>query len=325
MENTYLALYLSSTKLLIGEVNTSGKILRSKRYETGYMNQTMALSIIKRSLEDYITTEGWGTGHRPAAMGLGLLGQVDTKNSIWLGVNPDLILPIHLSEKLSEIYNIPCYIDNGVQGATLAVKFWGYGKESDNFIYLNIGSNIATGFFIDGKLIKKDNSISEEIGHSPTKLNIGVKCSYGHMNCVESIAGETGFDRSARLLKDRYSTNLYIPDDENIRVDVKEIYFLSQQNDELCIQLVNNAVEVIADVIADIDKNNNPEMIVLGGSIFSNGFLFPKIQETLEKNFNRILAKKVLLTKLNPDNIGLIGAAAIAMDKQQHFQSYDLF
>lgn len=313
---TYLALYLGATKLLIGEVNTGGEILHSKRYETGYMNQTMALSIIKRFLENYITTEGWINSGRPAVMGLGLTGQVDSEKGRWMGNDSKHIVSIPLSEKLATTYDMPCYIDNGINGAVRAVQLWGHGRDLKDFIYINIGEYIAVRFVKEGKLIRGNYLDEVEFGHQFAGTKIEIKQSYVGKDCISSIAGDEGFDRSARSLKNIYPTNLYIPDNEDIRVDVKEVIFLSQQGDKLCVNLINNAVEAITELIVDLYQNNSPEKIILGGSQLSNDFLYARIHEKLEKkNVNRFLKKNVLLTKFKPDYIGLVGAAAIAINE----------
>ena len=67
---TYLGLDLGGTKLLIGEMDSRGNILRYKKYDSGYFNQQAALEIIKSSLDDYIRTVGW-YDQKPVAMGVG--------------------------------------------------------------------------------------------------------------------------------------------------------------------------------------------------------------------------------------------------------------
>ncbi|MDU1890518.1 MAG: ROK family protein [Dysgonomonas sp.] len=315
MEPTYLALDLGATKLLIGEVDSKGKILRHKRYETGYINQITASAIIKRSLEDYMTTVGWATDKRPASMGVGLIGRVDNANGIWLQIDPKRNQAISLAQELSDLYGFTCYIDNDVKAATRAVKKWGYGKGSDNFIYINIGTGIAAGFFINGQLVRGSHFNAGEVGHTNGGVNIGIKCSCGRDNCVEQIAGGLGFDKSARLLSKVYKTKLHIPENENIRVDVKEVYFLCQQNDELCVQLVENAAQGIASLIMNLVRVSDPDTVVLGGGIVSSGFIYQKVLEKLNKTTIRFVSNGVLLTQLDPNFAGLIGAAAVAMNE----------
>lgn len=314
MEDTYLALDLGATKLLIGEVSADGKILNQKRYETGYMDQITASSIIRRSIEDYITTCGWVTGKRPVSMGVGLIGRVDNQNGVWLQIDPKRTHPIHLAKELFELYSMPCYIDNDVKSATRAVKRWGYGKDSDNFIFINVGSGIAAGFIINGQMLRGSHFNAGEVGHTNVGVGIGIKCGCGRYDCVELIAAGVGLDKSARLLSKDYTTSLFIPKDENIKVDAKEIFFLAQQNDELCVKLVENASQAIANLIMNLVRVSDPDTVVLGGGILSNGYLFPKILEKLNKTTIRFVSNGVQLTQLDPNYVGLLGAAAVAME-----------
>jgi len=315
MAKTYLALDLGGTKLLIGEVDEQGKILNHKRYETGYIDQVTAFSIIKTSLDDYIKTIGWATGLKPASMGVGLIGRVDNANGIWLQMDPKRNQPTPLSKELSEAYGIPCFIDNDVKSATRAEKEWGYGKHSKDFIYINIGTGIAAGFIINGNLVRGSHFNAGEVGHTNVGVNIGIKCGCGRDNCVELISAGVGFDRSARLLKDKYITKLTISEDENIKVDVREVYTLYEQGDELCTVLVENAVQGIAGLVMNLVRVSDPDTVVLGGGIVSSGFIYPKVLEKLNKTTIRFVTNGVVLTQLDPAFIGLIGAAAVAMNK----------
>jgi len=314
-EETYLSLDLGGTKLLIGEVTVSGKILRHKRYETGYIDQSTAFAIIKKSLDDYIATAGWTTAYKPVSMGVGLIGRVDNTNGIWLQMDPKRNMSIPLAKNLSDAYGIPCYIDNDVKSAARAEKIWGYGQNSDNYVYINIGTGIAAGTVVNGKLIRGSHFNAGEVGHTSVGVNIGIKCGCGRENCIECIAAGIGFDKSARLLRKTYPTRLNIPASESTMIDVREIYSLSEQGDELCVQLVENAATAIAGLIMNLVRASDPDTVILGGGIVSSGFLYPKILEKLNQTTIRFVKNGIVLTKLDPDYAGLLGAAAVAMNK----------
>lgn len=316
MKETYLAIDLGRSELHIGEVNAEGEILHSKRYEIGYITQSTALSIIKRSLEDYIVTEGWATDLRPIAMGVSLLGKANNREGIWLQIDPKSNRPIPLAKALHEVYSIPCYIENNIKSITKAVRLWGNGLQSDNFIYINIGTNIEAEFVVNKLLTSSTHFGIKDVKHMDVGVDIGIKCSCGRYNCAEYIAGGVGLDKSARLLSSTYTTNLYIPKDEKVKVDVKEIYFLSQQSDELCIQLVENAINAIAGLITNLIRICNPEKVILGGKIMSSDFIYSKILKKLNKANLRLDTHNIILSQFNSEDAGLMGAAAVAMNKQ---------
>ena len=313
--DTYLGLDFGGTKLLIGEIDVDGQVLKYKRYETGYNNQDSALDIMKKSMDDYIRTVGWNGERSPVAMGVGLIGRVDNSSGVWLQIDPKRTATIHLAKELSSIYGMLCYIDNDVKSATRAEKLFGYGKDSDDFIFINVGTGIAAGCVTNGKLIRGSHFNAGEVGHTHSGLNIGIKCGCGRDNCVEIIAAGIGFDRCARFLSPQYKTKLTIPKDEEQRVDTREIFELSMQGDELCVQLVENATQSIANLIMNMVRMSDPDTIILGGGILLNGYIYSRVLKKLNPTTIRFVKNGVLLTKLNPDFVGLIGAGAVAMNK----------
>ena len=310
---TYLGLDLGGTKLLIGEVDKHGNILRFKKYASGYFNQQAASEIVKSSLDDYIRTVGW-VENKPVSMGIGLIGRVDPNKGIWLQIDPNRTQPIELAKEIGEIYGISCRIDNDVKSATRAERVWGVGQFSKNFIYINIGTGIAVGTVVNGRQIRGSHFNAGEAGHMTVGVNVGVECCCGRKDCVEAIASGSGFDSCARLLKDKYETRLEIPQDEGVKVDVREVIRLCQDGDPLCCVLVENATTGIANLIMNLVRLTDPDTVVLGGSIVADEYIFEKILNKLNHNTMRFVSNGVVITKLNPQFVGLLGAAAVAMD-----------
>lgn len=308
---SYLGIDLGGTKLLIAEIDELGNIYRQKRYVTGFFNQESALDIIRQSLDDYIKTVGFIDG-TPEAMGIGLIGRVDSKNGIWQQIDPDRTHPLPIARQLSDQYGVPCFIDNDVKSATEAEIKWGFGRTTDDFIYLNVGTGIATGMVIGGHLVRGSHFNAGEVGHVRTGVKVGVTCPCGRVDCVEAIASGMGIDRCARLFHDKYPTQLQIPTD-NSRVKAQDVFELYRQGDELCHFLVDNAAEALANLIMNLVRVSDPDTVVLGGGMVADGFLLSQINRYLHPVTMRFVTHGVVTTKLNPEYIGVLGAAAIAM------------
>lgn len=308
---TYVGIDFGGTKLLIGEIDKYGNILKYKRYDSGFFNQQASLDVLKRSLDDYIATVGW-VDKKPLGIGVGLIGRVDTQNGIWLQIDPNRTQSIELAKELSDIYDIPCHIDNDVKSATRAERAWGIGQISKNFIYINVGTGIAAGIVVNGRQIRGSHYNAGEVGHVCSGTHVGVQCECGRMDCVEAIASGLGFDRCARLLNKKYDTKLRIPQES--RVAVKDIFELSCKGDVLCSRLVDNAAEALAGLIMNLVRTTDPDTVVLGGGIVSDGYMHSRMLEKLNQTTIRFVKNGVVLTKLNPDFIGLLGATAVAMN-----------
>lgn len=310
---TYLGVDLGGTKILIGETDSHGNILKYKNYKSAFFNQQSALEIIKTSLDDYISTVGW-TDVKPEAMGVGLIGRVDPGQGIWLQIDPKRTQPIPLAKELSALYDIPCRIDNDVKAATRAERHFGFGQTSNNFIYINVGTGIAAGFVVNGRQIRGSHFNAGEVGHTQVGVNVGIRCGCGRTDCVEQIASIIGFDLCARLLKDSYDTRLSIPDNNGERVSIREVFTLSRKGDPLCEALVDNAAMALANLIMNLVRVSDPDTVVLGGGLIADGYLHTKVLEKLNPTTMRFVKNGIVITKLNPSFIGLLGAGAVAMD-----------
>jgi predicted NBD/HSP70 family sugar kinase len=313
--DTFLGVDLGGTKLLVGEVDSGGAVLRHKRYATGYLDQEAALGLIEGSLDDFLGTRP--KDEKPAALGLAMIGRIDSSRGIWFQIDHQRTRETPVCEILSKRYGLPCYADNDVRSAARAELRFGRGRRSKDFIYLNIGTGIAAGIVSGGHLVRGGHCNSGEVGHTLVGVDLGVDipCECGRVNCVDTLASGSGFDRCARALKDRYpGTSLTIP--EQGRVDVREL-FQKAPSDPHCAFLAGTAARAIANLIMNLVRTSDPEMVVLGGGIVSDGLLLPLIRENLNKNTMRFVTQGVELTALNPEFAGLLGAATAAMNGQE--------
>lgn len=308
---TYLGVDLGGTKLLVGEADASGKILRHRKYPSGYMDQRHALLCIQEAVDDYIEN---ARGEEPIlAMGLGLIGRVDSETGTWFQIDKQRTDQTPLADILSKRYKIPCTIDNDVRSATHAEMRFGYGQTTRNFIYVNVGTGLAAGIVTGGRIVRGGHFNSGEVGHVQVGVKVGVSCACGRVDCVECIAAGSGIDKCARLLNPQYpETSLHIPEGSE-RVNVREV-FEKADTDPLCGVLTKNAAKGVANLIMNLARTTDPDTVVLGGGVVADGMLFQRIEKYLHANTMRFVTGGVKLTRLDPDMIGLLGACTLAMD-----------
>lgn len=317
---TYLGLDFGGTKLLIGEVDRDGNILASKRYTTGYVNQQSAVDIIKSSLGDYLRTVGTAERH-PSAIGIGMIGRVDSDAGRWLQIDLDRSQAVDLSYEMTSVFGLPCFLANDVKSATVAEQLWGYGRFSNNFIYINIGTGIAAGTVINGVITRGSHFNAGEVGHTQVGVRTGVKCCCGRTDCVEAIASGSGIDACARMLRPHYPDSALELPEFGERIDVRRVFELARKGDSLCTVLVENAAAGIANLIMNLVRVTDPDAVVLGGGIVSDPMMFNNILQRLHQHTMRFVTNGVVLTRLDPSNIGLLGAAAIALNSIESAKS----
>lgn len=308
-QSTYLGVDLGGTKLLVGEMDRSGKLLRYKKYPSGPLGQQAALELIQQGLDEFLAEQS--TDRRPSAIGIGLVGRIDSRTGTWHEISPERCGTLPVAEILSRRYGLPCFLDNDVRSATKAEMIFGHGRSSRNFTYINIGTGIAAGFVCDGRLVTGGHYNAGEVGHTSSGVELHMPCECGRPDCVEPIASGLGIDRCARHLAARYpDTRLTIPAEG--RVDVAEVFRL-YDDDPLCRVLTDNAAAAIANLIMNLVRFNDPDTVVLGGGVLADGFLYPKVLEKLNPYTIRYVTSGVVLTGLDSRFIGLLGACSNAV------------
>ncbi len=122
------------------------------------------------------------------AIGIGSIGPVDVANGVIL--NPPNfygITNIRIVDILKDRYNIPVYMDSQYNNAALAERYFGFGKEFNDFIFLGITSGIGSGIVLDGNLMKNSSMLTSEVGHTSIDYR-GNYCDCGNRGCLETYA-----------------------------------------------------------------------------------------------------------------------------------------
>jgi len=312
-KETVLSVDLGGTKLLIGEVDCEGNILRSKKYASGYLTQDEAAALMKESITDYINTVGF-VADPPKELGVGMVGLVDWKNGIWKFIDSVRKKDLPLVRMLEEHTGMKCQIDNDVKAAARAEKTFGGGRGLDDFIYLNIGTGIAAGIFTGGRLVRGWQNDAGEVGHMVVDYSGTVDCICERNGCVEAIASGFGMNRRVKALAERYPQSLLQSEVKSDFVRAEKIFDSAKRGDSLGIKVSEDALDAIIELLTNLIKTFNPEKIILGGGVAGSEFMQEKLFQRLWHPAFTTVGKGIVLSELDPDTVGLIGAAAVGFN-----------
>ena len=308
-QSSFIGIDLGGTKLLIGEMDRQGRVLRSMREPTGSLDQENACALIISALKAFMQESA--PGYVPCAIGVGLAGHVDSQSGKWLEIDPTKKKPISIADEISARFGLPCFVDNDVKSAAKAELLFGYGRQSEDFVYINVGTGIAAGIITGGRLLRGGHFNAGEVGHTSSGLCLHQPCICGREDCVELITSGSGLDQCARRLSPEYpDTALCIP--ETGRVNALDI-FKGYDKDPLCRVLTDNAAKSLANLIMNLVRFCDPDAIVLGGGVVSDGILLSHVQQYLNPHTMRFVTNGVHLTQLDSHYAGLIGACANAI------------
>jgi len=308
------------TKILIGMVAGDGTIIEERRYESRRGTQEIATTAVIEAVtsywEDLVKTQ---KVPYPDNVGMGLVGQVDFHNGIWVSsLATPITDPYPISDVLSRRLGVPVFADNDVHCATMAELRFGAGLKAEDFVYINIGTGVAAGLVSEGRLIRGSRNIAGEIGHMTVNMDMDIMCKCGRRGCVEEFASGGGMLRYARSLFGEYPGSILVKlDKEGILVS-NTIFTAGREGDPLAKRILDLVRRTYVAMFQDIINLMDPAAIVLGGGVFRDELLLPEIIDALRQwlpKDNHCLLDKIALSSLDPQKVGLLGAALTAWAK----------
>jgi glucokinase len=309
-ESVVIGVDVGATKILVGAVTQAGDIIASQRSQIDGETQATTLRSIEASIEDFI--QDWD-GPIPLAIGVGLVGQTDPKTGMWLeAMNLPIRSPVPLAKQLSERHGIPVTLDNDVHAATLAEMRWGIGKESTDFIYVNVGTGLSAGLVFNGGLLRGTANYAGELGHMVVQPD-GPLCPCGRRGCVEPIASGGGMlARVQELFVEFPDSPLHA---QTEYLTAHSIFTAADAGDPLAMKVSNDAIQALSIALTNLVNLVNPEWIVYGGGTLSDGWLIERVRVNVESQpllMTRQSLKGIVPSRLDPDQVGLLGAACLA-------------
>lgn len=311
-ESVYIGVDVGATKILVGAVTQTGNIVASRRFKMEHETQAVTLNSIHNALESFL--RDWD-GLAPRAIGIGLVGQIDPETGTWLeAMNLPIKSPVPLAGQVRDRFGIPVTLDNDVHAAALAESRWGMGTESNHFIYLNIGTGVSAGLVFGGQLLRGAKNYAGELGHMVVQPD-GVPCPCGRRGCLEPMVSGGGMlARVQQELANHPDSALHSFGDS---LTTHEIFMAADSGDPLAGKLSNDAIQALSTALTNLVNLLNPEWIVYGGGTLSDGWLIDHVRGNVETGplpMIRKSLKGIIPSHLNPEQVGLLGAACLAMN-----------
>jgi glucokinase len=195
METLFAAVDLGGTKIAAALGTPSGRLVHSETVPTPYGAEPPAILSAIAALVSSLASRA---GQRPAALGVGVPGLVDTRTGTvhfvpnlptqWRGVPAATILQQQLG--------VPVRLLNDARCATLGELLYGHGRDYSTFVLFTLGTGIGGGVVVDGRLRLGPLSAAGEIGHMTVQPD-GPRCGCGNAGCLEALACGPAIARAA--------------------------------------------------------------------------------------------------------------------------------
>ncbi|WP_420641121.1 ROK family protein [Candidatus Leptofilum sp.] len=282
----FVGLDVGATKTAVLVTDAEGFALADLTQPT----QASSPQVLLNSLSDAIhaaLAKANATPPHIRRIGLGVPGQVDPATGIvHLAVNLNLQM-YPLGQALGVRFKSPITLENDVRTAAIGAFKQLYAAEPvQNMVYLSVGTGIAAGVILNGRLYRGHNGLAGEIGHIVVAPG-GALCNCGLRGCLETIVSGPAILRQFAQIEPAASKKAYTAGD---------IYQLAAAGNGAAQTVVQNVSHYLAQAIHRLLMLYDVEKVVLGGGVSHNGAAFfqPILQElTLLRRQSR-LADSVL-------------------------------
>ena len=245
------------------------------------------------------------------SIGVAAAGQIDREHGIIIGA-PNLdCFDLNIRQILESEYNLPVYLANDVEAATIGEMKFGAGKGVDDLVCVFVGTGVGSCIVKDGKIIRGATGTAGEIGHIIVDLN-GRPCACGANGCLEAYASRSAIEKriEGALKKGRHSVILdYLEEGKSITSSM--IRKSIEREDELVTHCVDEAAVYLSGGLASIINFVNPKLIILGGGLIEAvDYFYKKTIKNAKLKCLPVPATKIEFRKTSlGDFSGVIGAA----------------
>lgn len=314
-----LAVDLGGTKLLVGLVDSSGRVLAHERTATPQEGPESVARAI-RELARSVRAAAGAAGETIAGVGVAAAGPTDNKRGVLYdppnikGWGRETPFGPLLARELGETV---C-VENDANAAALGEAWVGAGRGVRDLVYITVSTGIGGGLILDGRLYRGANGTAGEIGHIIIEPN-GPPCHCGNRGCLEVLASGTAIARQAREAVARGDpTSLRRFAGRPQEITAVAVAEAARGGDRLAADLYDQAGTRVGLVLSNLLALLNPEMIIVGGGVSKTGdLLFRPLRAAIAQ---RVYPAPALGAAVIPadlgDDVGIIGAAALVYQEE---------
>ncbi|WP_345751317.1 ROK family protein [Microbacterium rhizophilus] len=185
-------------------------------------------------------------GTDAASIGVGIPGQITggrVRNAVNLGLTD-----LDLGGALELSLGTPVHVENDVNAAALGAHAM---RAAGSMAYLNLGTGIAAGIVVDGRVWGGSGGSAGEVGHVSIDPR-GPECPCGQRGCIETLAGGGSVAR-------RWARGGELP--------VRDVFDAADAGDPDALALRADLARGVAAAVRVLVLTADPEVVVIGGGV----------------------------------------------------------
>ena len=176
-----------------------------------------------------------------------------------------------LREIIERRVGLRVLVENDTRARCYAEYHFSRSKTESNVIYLHLGLGVAIGIVSDGKLYYGKNGFAGEFGHIPFFDNEKI-CFCGKKGCLETeVSGIAIEEKMNELVRNGANTILRKRYEAKEQIHINDIVNAACNDDNLSIELIEEAGEKVGKAVAFLINIFNPESVIVGGNLAAAG------------------------------------------------------
>ena len=313
MEKKYVVgVDLGGTKIYTALVDLEGNIVKEKTVETlAYEGEQAVMGRIVDTINYVID----GTDKDLIkSIGIGSPGPLDVKNGVILESANLPFKNFEIVKSIKETYDLPTYLDNDANVATLGEFMFGAGKGTENMIFITASTGIGGGAVLNGKLFRGATGNALEVGHMTVSTE-GPRCGCGNVGCAEALGSGTAIGKRA---KEAVLSNVKTSLKNYDNVTSKEVFKEAANGDRVAKKILNTSLTYLGIAVANTITNFDPEKVVVGGGVVNGGdIVIDTIKNVVEERCMAAFVENCTIEKaVLGGKAGVLGAAALAITER---------
>ncbi|HWM33156.1 MAG TPA: ROK family protein [Pseudolysinimonas sp.] len=281
---------IGGTKTDAVAIDDAGRVVHQVHLATGFGDAAVLASAVAavEGLAEAAGDRGF------TSIGVGVPGAVDVSTGrVEHAVNLGLT-GLDLGGELSRRLGRPVRVENDVNAAALGA-FASLGLQAgQSMAYLNLGTGLAAGLVLGGRLWRGSRGVAGEIGHIPVDP-AGPLCPCGQRGCLELMASGSAIAR-------QWPTGQPKP--------VRALFAAADAGDPLAVAVRSRLIDNIAAAVRLLVLTVDVDDVVIGGGLSSLGeVLLGEVRAVLGRWAD---GSEFLMSLELPDRVDLVPAGAHA-------------
>lgn len=240
----------------------------------------------------------------PRGLGVAVPGIIDEAGGIAVYSANIGWRDVPLRKLVTERTGLPVAVGHDVRAGGLAEARLGAGRGNRQFLFLPIGTGIASAIVLDGRTLAGTHGGAGEVGHLVVRPG-GEPCPCGSAGCLETLASGSSIAR-------RYAARAGSGESQDITA--ADVAALVAAGDDVAGEVWTEAVDALADALAAVTVLLDPGLVVIGGGVGDAGeTLLAPLRTALASRLTFSQTPRLVRAELG-DAAGSLGAALLGWD-----------